>query len=47
MSTKACESKELTLDLIFPTTNYILNLFEQAKKEHIDNNIFGPMFNSG
>ena len=47
MSTKACESKQSTLDLTLPSTDYILSLFEKLKAEHKDNPIFSPMFNSG
>jgi hypothetical protein len=47
MSTKACESKESTLDFVFPTTDYILELFELIGDVYADNPIFAPILNSG
>jgi len=47
MSTKACESKQSTLDLVLPSTDYILSLFEKLKAQFKDDVIFAPMFNSG
>jgi hypothetical protein len=47
MSTKACESHELTLDLTLPSTDYILALFERMKTEYKDDPTFALMFNSG
>jgi len=47
MSTKACESRESTLDLTLPSTDYILALFEKMKSEYKDNPTFASMFNSG
>lgn len=47
MSTKACKSKESTLDLILPSTDYILSLFERLKNEYKDDLTFVSMFNSG
>ena len=47
MSIKACESKDLTLDLILPCTDYILSLFEKLKDEYKDDPTFSAMFNSG
>ncbi len=47
MSTKACESKESTLDLVLPSTDYILSLFERLKNEYKDDPTFTSMFNSG
>ena len=46
MSTKACESKDLTLDLILLCTDYILSLFEKLKDEYKDDPTFSAMFNS-
>lgn len=47
MATKACESKQSTLDLVLPSIDYILAQFEKLKGVHKDNPIFSPMFNSG
>ena len=47
MSTKVCESKESTLDLVLPSTDYILSLFERLKNEYKDDPTFASMFNSG
>ena len=47
MSTKACESKESTLNLCLPVTNYILTLFKKHKNLHKDDPMFVLMFNSG
>ena len=47
MSTKACESRESTLDLSLPCTDYILSLFERLKNEYQDDPTFASMFNSG
>ena len=47
MSTKACESRESTLDLTLPCTDYILALFERYKDEYKDDPTFATMFNSG
>ena len=46
MLTMAYESKESTLDLVFPTTDYILELFESMRDAYADNPIFALMFNS-
>ena len=46
MSTKACESKDSTLDLILLYTDYILSLFEKLKDEYKDDPTFSAMFNS-
>ncbi len=46
MLTKACKSRESTLDLTLPCTDYILALFEHYKDEYKDNPIFAMMFNS-
>ena len=45
MSTKACKSRDLTLDLSLPCTNYILSLFERLKDEYKDDFTFASMFN--
>ncbi len=47
MSTKACKSKESTLDLSLPCTDYILSLFERLKDEYKDDPTIASMFNSG
>jgi hypothetical protein len=56
MSTKACESRELTLDLSLPCTDYILSLpctdyilslFKKHKDIYKDDPTFATMFNSG
>jgi len=47
MLTKACELKELTLDLSLPCTDYILALFERYKDEYKDDLTFALMFNLG
>jgi hypothetical protein len=47
MSTKACESRESTLDLSLPCTDYILSLFEKHKDIYKDDPTFATMFNSG
>jgi hypothetical protein len=47
MSTKACESKQSTLDLVLPCMDFILDHFECAKIKHADDPIFAPTFNSG
>ena len=47
MSTKACESKELTLNLVLPSTDYILSLFKRLKNEYKDDPTFVLMFNLG
>jgi sulfur relay (sulfurtransferase) DsrC/TusE family protein len=47
MLIKACESKESTLDLSLPCSDYILSLFECLKTEYKDDPIFVSMFNSG
>jgi hypothetical protein len=47
MLTKACELKELTLDLSFPYTDYILSLFKKYKDTYKDDPTFTTMFNSG
>ncbi len=47
MSTKACESRESTLDLTLPSTDYILALFKKIKSKYKDNPTFVSMFNSG
>jgi hypothetical protein len=47
MSIKACESKESTLDLILPCTDYILSLFEKLKEQYKEDPTFSTMFNSG
>ena len=46
MSTKAYESRELTLDLTLPCIDYILALFERYKNEYKDDLTFATMFNS-
>jgi hypothetical protein len=46
MLTKAYKSKELTLDLSLPYTNYILSLFERFKTNYKDDPVFVLMFNS-
>ncbi|KAH6696405.1 transposase-like protein, partial [Leptodontidium sp. MPI-SDFR-AT-0119] len=47
MSTKACESRNSTLDLTLPCTDYILSQFEAGQSIYKDDAIFGPMFRSG
>jgi len=47
MSTKACESKQSTLDLVLPCCDYILSQFERHKTLFKDDAIFSPMFNLG
>ena len=47
MSTKACESRNFTLDLTLPCTDYILAQFESCQSQYKDDTIFGPMFRSG
>jgi len=47
MSTKACESKQSTLDLVLPCMDFILGHFEDAKNKYTDDPIFAPMLNSG
>lgn len=47
MSTKACESRNSTLDLTLPCTDYILAQFENGQSQYKDEPIFGPMFRSG
>jgi hypothetical protein len=47
ISTKACESRESTLDLTLPCTDYILALFERYKDKYKDDPTFATMFNSG
>ena len=47
MLIKAYESRESTLDLVLPCTNYILFLFKKLKSDYKDNPIFVLMFNSG
>jgi hypothetical protein len=47
MSTKACELRELTLDLTLPCTNYILAFFKRYKNKYKNNLTFATMFNSG
>jgi len=47
MLTKACESRESTLNLTLPSTDYILDLFKKIKTEYKDNLTFVSMFNSG
>ena len=47
MATKACESKQLTLDLVLLLIDYILEQFERFKAKNKDNLIFSPMFNLG
>jgi hypothetical protein len=47
MRTKACESKQSTLDLGLPCMDFILGHFECAKITHADKPIFAPMFSSG
>jgi hAT family C-terminal dimerisation region len=47
MSTKACESRESTLDLSLPCSDYILSLFERLKTQYKDDPTFASMFNSG
>ena len=46
MLTKAYESRESTLDLSLPYTDYILALFKRYKDEYKDNPTFAIMFNS-
>ena len=46
MSTKACESKQSTLDLVLPCIDFILGYFKGAKNKYADDLIFAPMFNS-
>ncbi len=41
-----CESKESTLDLCLPVTDYILTLFEKHKNLYKDDPTFASMFNS-
>jgi hypothetical protein len=45
MLTKACELLELTLDLILPYTDYILQIFEKHKNTYKDDLTFASMFN--
>ena len=47
MLTKACESRESTLNLTLPSTDYILDLFKKIKTEYKDNPTFISMFNLG
>ena len=47
MLTKACESRESTLNLTLSLTDYILDLFKKIKTEYKDNLTFVSMFNSG
>jgi hypothetical protein len=47
MLTKACKLNKLTLDLVFLTTDYILELFELIQDVYTDNPIFTLMFSSG
>ena len=47
MLTKVCKSKELTLNLYLPVTDYILTLFKKHKTPHKDDPTFMSMFNSG
>jgi hypothetical protein len=47
MLTKACESRESTLDLSLPCSDYILSLFERLKNKYKDDPTFTSMFNSG
>ena len=47
MSTKAYESRESTLDLSLPCTDYILSLFKKHKDIYKDDPTFATMFNSG
>ena len=47
MLTKAYESRESTLDLSLPCTDYILSLFEKHKVIYKDDPTFATMFNSG
>jgi hypothetical protein len=46
MLIKAYESKESTLDLSLPCTDYILSLFERFKTNYKDDPVFALMFNS-
>ncbi len=46
MLTKACESKESTLDLYLSITDYILTLFKKYKNLYKDDPTFASMFNS-
>jgi len=47
MLTKAYESRESTLNLTLPSTDYILDLFKKMKTEYKDDPTFVSMFNSG
>jgi hypothetical protein len=47
MLIKAYESKELTLNLSLPYTDYILSIFKKYKDVYKDDPTFTTMFNSG
>jgi hypothetical protein len=47
MTTKVCESRYSTLDLVLPLMDYILAQFERFKENNQNDVIMALMFNSG
>jgi hypothetical protein len=46
-ATKGLESHNATLDRVLHSMNIVLDEFEEKKEKYLDNDILGPMFNSG
>jgi hypothetical protein len=46
-ATKGLESYNATLDRVLPSMDILLDEFEEKKEKYLDNDILGPMFNSG
>jgi hypothetical protein len=46
MATKAVESSNQCLDIILPVMDYVLEQFESAKVDFVDDDILAPMLNS-
>jgi hypothetical protein len=46
MATKAVESSNQCLHIILPVMDYVLEQFESAKVDFVDDDILAPMLNS-